>query len=90
MRQIVLVSGVLGGGTALVFALAAVVATMFPNGTLVAANPWAGQFNNRVMPAVGAPLVVDDSGSGSSGQILETIGSEIPADVGVTDPSPEP
>jgi hypothetical protein len=42
MRPILIVSGVLGGGSALVFALAALVATLFPTGTLVAANPWNG------------------------------------------------
>jgi|tagenome__1003787_1003787.scaffolds.fasta_scaffold17761474_2 hypothetical protein len=43
MRQIVIVSGVLGGGSALVFALAALAATLFPNGTLVASG-WNGGF----------------------------------------------
>ncbi len=42
MRPILIVSGVLGGGSALVFAMAALIATLFPTGTLVAANPWNG------------------------------------------------
>jgi len=90
MRQIVIVSGVLGGGSALVFAVAGVVAALFPNGTLVAANPWGSQFN-RVMPAVGAPVMVNDVGSGSSGPMPVTVGSDIdvPPDIGVPEPSPE-
>jgi hypothetical protein len=46
MRQIVIVSGVLGGGSALVFALAGLVATLFPNGSLVASS-WNGGFSDR-------------------------------------------
>lgn len=41
MRAAVVVSGVLGAGTALVFAAAAVVATVFPSGTLVPSG-WNG------------------------------------------------
>ncbi len=43
MRAGLVVTGVLGTGTALVFALAALVATLFPNGTLVASS-WSGGF----------------------------------------------
>ena len=44
MRRIVICSGVLGGGTALVFALAAVTATLFPHGTVVPTSQfgWGG------------------------------------------------
>ena len=49
MRRIVLVSSVLGGGTALVFALAALTATLFPHGTVVN-NPWAGTWGGGIMP----------------------------------------
>jgi hypothetical protein len=42
MRRILICTGVLGGGTALVFALAGLTATLFPQGTLVQANPWRG------------------------------------------------
>ena len=38
MRRVVICSGVLGGGTALVFALAAVTASLFPHGTVVPTN----------------------------------------------------
>jgi hypothetical protein len=41
MRAVVVVSGVLGVGCVLVFALAALAATMFPNGTLIN-NSWNG------------------------------------------------
>ena len=41
MRRILICSGVLGVGTALVFAAAALTATLFPNGTLVSAG-WNG------------------------------------------------
>jgi len=43
MRAGLLVTGVLGTGTVLVFALAGLVATMFPNGSLVASS-WNGGF----------------------------------------------
>ena len=41
MRAGLLVTGVLGAGTALVFAAAAATATMFPNGTVVTTQ-WNG------------------------------------------------
>jgi len=41
MRAGVVVTGILGMGTVLVFALAGLVATLFPNGTLVNAS-WNG------------------------------------------------
>jgi hypothetical protein len=46
MRRILVCTGILGGGTALVFALAALTAVAFPQGTLVAAG-WNG--NMRLM-----------------------------------------
>ena len=72
MRPILIVSGVLGGGSALVFAVAALVSTLFPNGTLVATNPWNSDVRflggpAKVMPAIGQPLIIDDTGSGGSG-----------------------
>lgn len=62
MRRILVCTGVLGGGTALVFALAALTATLFPHGTIVN-NPWAGtwgggMFADDVM--VRGPLVVGE------------------------------
>ena len=55
MKRIVVCTGVLGGGTALVFALAALTAIAFPQGTRVAAG-WSG--------ANGGPWVKDAWGGG--------------------------
>ena len=53
MRPIVIVSGVLGGGSALVFAVAALVATLVPSGTLVPSQgAWGGEWQRR---AIGGP-----------------------------------
>jgi hypothetical protein len=41
MQRVLIVTGVLGLGTAIVFGLAALTATLFPNGTLVAGG-WNG------------------------------------------------
>ena len=59
MRNVVVVSGVLGIGTALVFALAALAATMFPNGTLVNNNGWNGgcfDCGGWGKPGIGVPM----------------------------------
>ena len=57
MRPILIVSAVLGGGSALVFAAAGLVATLFPNGTLVNVSPWnngaAGGGDVVAIPAPG-------------------------------------
>ena len=58
MRRILVCTGVLGGGTAIVFALAAATAMLFPQGTLVRPN-----FNGDLMfaqPGVnfGGPVMV--------------------------------
>lgn len=58
MRRVIICSGVLGGGAALVFALAALTATLFPHGTVVQSQ-WSGGWGGwtddgmRVMPAPG-------------------------------------
>lgn len=58
MRRVVICSGVLGGGTALVFALAALTAALFPHGTIVPGNQfgWGGPMvlmdDAQVMPAI--------------------------------------
>lgn len=49
-----LVTGVLGLGTAVVFALAAVTATLFPNGTLVNQS-WDGMWRGEVGWEVAVP-----------------------------------
>jgi hypothetical protein len=62
MRRILVCTGVLGGGTALVFALAAMTAIAFPNGTTVNAG-WnggpmvRGGWNGGLVPAP-APVFV--------------------------------
>jgi hypothetical protein len=58
MRRILLCTGVLGGGTALVFALAAATALAFPQGTLVNAGfngnaDFRGGGVRLAMPALG-------------------------------------
>ena len=78
MRPIVIVSGILGGGSALVFAAAAVVASVFPTGALIPNQGW----NNRMVmfdgPAVRGPLVfradpmdIDDTSGGWTGGAIE-------------------
>jgi len=65
MRQLLIVSGVLGGGTALVFVAAALVAAMFPTGALVPTSPWAGDMRVApAMPVIRGPLVIDDTNDG--------------------------
>ena len=63
MRAGAIVTGVLGLGTALVFALAAMTATLFPNGTIVSSgwNPMMDRgwgFGGAAMP-VPAPDFVE-------------------------------
>ena len=61
MRRVLICSGVLGGGTALVFALAALTATLFPHGTVVASQfGWGGGWAEegmKPMPAMPVPDV---------------------------------
>jgi hypothetical protein len=56
MRPVLIVSGVLGSGTVLVFALAALVSTMFPSGTLVGAS-WNGGVMGGGGFVKGGPIV---------------------------------
>jgi hypothetical protein len=70
MRRILICTGILGGGTAITFAAAALVATMFPTGNLVYGQQnvvFDRGFNGGgiVMPApVPQPSVfVDDAGT---------------------------
>lgn len=64
MRSVVVVSGVLGVGTAVVFALAAMAASMFPDGGTVMSG-WNGSIRNFgggvvVDGPVPAPVIVND------------------------------
>jgi hypothetical protein len=59
MRPFVIVTGVLGTGTVLVFVLAGLVATLFPNGTLVNSGWNGGCINCGIGGgAIGAPMPV--------------------------------
>ena len=62
MRRVVICSGVLGGGSALVFALAAATATLFPHGTIVPSSQfgWGGGVmidDMRMFPG-GGPIAI--------------------------------
>ncbi len=57
MQRALIVTGVLGMGTAVVFGLAALTATLFPNGALVRAG-WNGPvMMDRVAPGFGPDFV---------------------------------
>jgi hypothetical protein len=63
MRRILICTGVLGGGTALTFAAAALAATLLPGGQIVPTSPWGGPVFDKgggiVAPMpVPAPVVV--------------------------------
>jgi hypothetical protein len=76
MRRVLVVSSVLGIGTALVFAAAALTATLFPNGTVVGGGWNGGMMVNKggwgVAAPVPAPVVMPD----------------VPPDAGTTVPEP--
>lgn len=82
MRAGLLVSGVLGVGTALVFAAAALTATMFPNGTVVRTQ-WNGGWGECFdcggwgIPAPMPMPVPMDGGGFVEGDVFV----ELPADV---------
>jgi hypothetical protein len=99
MRQALIVSGVLGGGTALVFAAAAVMASLFPTGTMIPAGwngAWGGGWEKGgIAVPMPAPLVVP-----ADGGRLDAIGGAIvvqepsavetpPGDVPADEPGPE-
>jgi len=66
MRSGLIVTGVLGIGTALVFAAAAVVSLAFPSGTTVAAGWNGGGVWTKDVVAMPVPApVVGDNGGGS-------------------------
>jgi hypothetical protein len=66
MRDAVIVSGVLGLGCAVVFALAAMAWAVFPNGSMVSVGYWGGKvevFGGGPLPAVDPPIIdVPDEG----------------------------
>ena len=89
MRRILICSGVLSVGTALVFAAAALTATLFPNGTLVSTGWNGGGMWDRgwgvavpmPMPGQMAPDVMWEVGPGEVTVDSEEI---------VEDPAPVP
>jgi hypothetical protein len=94
MRNGAIVTGVLGLGTALVFALAAVTATLFPNGTVVS-NGMNGMMFDRgfggggVAVPVPAPAInVGPDVTIQGGGVVNWGGSgTLPGDIVVTDPT---
>jgi len=83
MRALV-VTAVLGIGTALVFGAAALTATMFPNGTTVAAG-WNGGWMTKEAIPVPAPAVnvvpwAPDAVDGSGGGVLTPDFKALPGD----------
>jgi hypothetical protein len=76
MRRILICTGILGGGTALTFAAAALTATMFPDGAVLPANTnvmfakpgmvWAGGGGmiqiDVAQPAMPVPMPVPSDG----------------------------
>jgi hypothetical protein len=58
MRRILICTGILGGGTALTFAAAALAASILPGGTVVSTNP---VFVERgfAKPAIPMPAPID-------------------------------
>ena len=74
MRRILVCTGVLGGGTALAFALAAATSMLFPQGTLVPAG-----WNGNARFEKGMPVMVED--------VMPVVTVEAPA---IAVPVPEP
>ena len=84
MRAAVIVSGVLGLGTAATFGAALVVAMLFPNGATVAgSNPWGG---GGVMFANGRGVMTQPLMVGNGGQVFTTVGGS--TTIGVAAPAP--
>jgi poly(3-hydroxybutyrate) depolymerase len=73
MKRILVCTGVLGGGTALVFALAAATAMLFPQGTLVASG-----WNNGMVFAKPMPMPVLERGGVFVDDVLEMPAVEVP------------
>ena len=97
MRAGLIVTGVLGIGTAAVFGLAAVASAAFPQGSTIA-TMWNGVWNGagivKAMPqpiAVPAPgvVVIDNSSSGgASGTITAPSGVDVGLPVTPSDAAP--
>jgi hypothetical protein len=79
MRRILICTGILGGGTALTFAAAALAATLLPGGTIVPANNgvfMGGGMVNKggfAMP-IAAPIAIDSPGPVPASTVEPTAG----------------
>ncbi len=82
MRRVLITSGALGLGTALVFGAAALTATLFPNGATVAANM------NNVMIGVGKPMI--QGGFAAPAPVMAVPGVVVDDGSGVAPPVIEP
>jgi hypothetical protein len=87
MRRILICTGVLGGGTAIVFALAALTAALFPQGSVVAAG-WNGGWNGGWEKGIAMPVPMPAPVMGFGGAAPDVTGDQvaIPADI----ESPQP
>lgn len=73
MTRILVCTGVLGGGTALVFALAAATAMLFPQGTLVGSG-----WSNGMVFAKPMPMPVLEGGGVFVDDVIEMPAVEVP------------
>jgi len=88
MRAGLMVSGILGLGTALTFGAAVVVGTLFPNGTMVAGA--ANQCGGGVMMVAGGGVtncVSTGIAVGGGGQVFTTNGGSTTLTVGAPVPA---
>jgi hypothetical protein len=70
MTRALICTGVLGGGTAVVFALALAVSVLFPQGTLVSAG-WNGGWNGGwAKPMLADDVMVRGGGWAGDGEII--------------------
>ncbi|MEI7744482.1 MAG: hypothetical protein WCK58_12140 [Chloroflexota bacterium] len=88
MHRLLILSGVLGGGSAVVFALAALAFTLFPTGALLPGGSGMNMMSrNLVAPgfnAAGAmPAVITTTG----GATIDVAPIAVPAPVAIPDPS---
>ena len=71
MRRILICTGVLGGGTALTFAAAALAATLLPGGAVIPSSMANMQWGKGVVMPAPAPVqvfpTIDNSGAGGVG-----------------------
>lgn len=85
MRRILILTGVLGGGTALTFGAAVMAASLFPHGTVVSSGGWVNggvglqrDVNMRFggpMPVPGGVIVEVGPGVGADGVVDVTVES---------------